>query len=525
MSKRKTDKNKNVNLDALIQREDFTADDIETNPTTTIATISCNDLNKDTGFFLNSIRKPDFQRETVDWDTEKVVQFVKSFVDGEFIPAIILWKSKSGLNFVIDGSHRLSSLIAWINDDYGDKDFSLEAYDGQVPDEQRKIAVATRNKIESEIGSFKKFMTALKAKRPDIDIIEKARHLTSRALQLQWIDGDAERAERSFYNINQQAVPIDETELSLIQKRKRATGMAARAIAKAGKGHKYWDNFDSKVKEEIEKLSNEIHRLLFEPAIQRPIKTFDVPICDKSNNALLIICDLILLSNGEKSEIDAEVDVDGERTLACLKKVSKVVRTMNSNFAGSYGLHPILYCYSNKGNFRSASFYGLVEFVIRLKDKNNPQLLKSFIDNRRAFEDFIFHNDGIIQHLTNVHRHSLKSSKHIADYYVEILGLLDKKMPQPEIVSALTDTKKYGKLIYETTPSHTSASKQFSIDAKGEVYISASFASATRCAICGGLLHRHSISIDHIEPKRNGGVGNVENGQLTHPYCNTGVKN
>jgi hypothetical protein len=32
------------------------------------------------------------------------------------IPAIILWRSTGGYLFVIDGSHRLSALSAWVND-------------------------------------------------------------------------------------------------------------------------------------------------------------------------------------------------------------------------------------------------------------------------------------------------------------------------------------------------------------------------------------------------------------------------
>ncbi|WP_418421869.1 HNH endonuclease, partial [Anaerotruncus colihominis] len=60
---------------------------------------------------------------------------------------------------------------------------------------------------------------------------------------------------------------------------------------------------------------------------------------------------------------------------------------------------------------------------------------------------------------------------------------------------------------------------------KSEVFIRQSLHKATRCAICGGYLHIHSISIDHIQRKREGGTGSADNGQLTHPYCNTGIKN
>ncbi|MGH9581566.1 MAG: HNH endonuclease signature motif containing protein [Bryobacteraceae bacterium] len=45
--------------------------------------------------------------------------------------------------------------------------------------------------------------------------------------------------------------------------------------------------------------------------------------------------------------------------------------------------------------------------------------------------------------------------------------------------------------------------------------------SAPRCAICGARVHRNSISIDHIKANRDGGRANEDNGQLTHPFCNS----
>lgn len=65
----------------------------------------------------------------------------------------------------------------------------------------------------------------------------------------------------------------------------------------------------------------------------------------------------------------------------------------------------------------------------------------------------------------------------------------------------------------------------FNTGNKSEVFIRQALQGAPRCAICGGYLHLHSISIDHIQRKREGGTGSADNGQLTHLYCNTGVKN
>ncbi len=115
-----------VNIDALIPREDFEV--VETiNPGKKKETISIEDL-KINSFFRSLLRKPDFQRETNEWDSAKIIQFIESFISDDLIPAIILWRSSSGYLFTIDGSHRLSSLIAWINDDYGDGKISRQFY-------------------------------------------------------------------------------------------------------------------------------------------------------------------------------------------------------------------------------------------------------------------------------------------------------------------------------------------------------------------------------------------------------------
>ena len=49
--------------------------------------------------------------------------------------------------------------------------------------------------------------------------------------------------------------------------------------------------------------------------------------------------------------------------------------------------------------------------------------------------------------------------------------------------------------------------------------------NALRCEICGGMIDAKSITIDHKERKEDGGKGNVYNGQIAHPYCNSTYKN
>jgi len=173
-----------VNLDALIAREDFEAEET-LNPGKKKETISIEDLKNDS-FFLQFIRKPDFQRETNEWDNERIVQFIESFINGDLIPAIILWRSSCGFLFVIDGSHRLSSLIAWIYDDYGDGSKTKEFYDGIIPDEQKDVAQETRKLVGKRIGTYDDYRLALKnPEKVKPEIIQKAKNLAALAIQLQ----------------------------------------------------------------------------------------------------------------------------------------------------------------------------------------------------------------------------------------------------------------------------------------------------------------------------------------------------
>ena len=145
-----------VNLDALVPRDDFEleAESIGGNPRSNIA---ISDL--DSGFFSSALIKPDFQRETTYWNPEKVADLVKAFIDGDLIPAVILWQRGSEI-FVIYGAHRLGALIAWVKNDYGDYRTSLDFFVGRVSDEQTRIAEKTRVLIKKTVGSYAELQAA-----------------------------------------------------------------------------------------------------------------------------------------------------------------------------------------------------------------------------------------------------------------------------------------------------------------------------------------------------------------------------
>lgn len=514
-----------VNLDALIQREDFEVQEtIDTG--TKKNTISIEDLKPDAFFFTN-IRKPDFQRETSEWDDKKIVEFIESFLDGDLIPALILWRSPSGYIFVIDGSHRLSSLSAWINDDFGDGKISKKFYDGIIPDAQIHSAEISKKNVRKKIGTYDDFKLALSnPEKVNPNVVKRSKNLSTLAIQVQWVEGDANKAESSFFKINQQAAPINKTELILLESRKKPNCIAARAIIRSGKGHKYWSGFTENNQLKVQELAKEINAILFAPPLQTPIKTLDIPIGGKvySAQTLPLILDFVNIVNNVGSDFKESLvdDTTGDVTIKYLEKTRKIAYILNSNHASSLGLHPIIYFYSQDGRHKVASFYATVAFIMELGKTNS---YFEFIKVRPAFEEFLLKYDYIIQQIVRKYRSAFDSYPHIMDFYFAVIKELKKEdITIAKAIEELSKTDKYNYLSL-LPEKDIITSNEFTSERKSAVYIKEAVNTAPKCKICNGYIHRNSVSIDHKTRKQDGGLGSVDNGQITHPYCNTTIKN
>ena len=194
-----------VNLDAMIPRADFATQDqdftMQLFKDFPIANLD------DTSSVRTLLRKPDFQRETNHWSPEQIATFIESFLDNQLIPALILWKSPTHI-FVIDGGHRLSALRAWMTDDYGDGAISLQFYGGEISDDQKRIAKRARTLIEKKIGRYTTLKALVGSATATPLETKRAGNLVTRALDLQWVQGNADVAETSFFNINSQGTPL-----------------------------------------------------------------------------------------------------------------------------------------------------------------------------------------------------------------------------------------------------------------------------------------------------------------------------
>lgn len=447
-------------------------------------------------------------------------------LSGDLIPAIILWRSSSGFLFVIDGSHRLSSLIAWINDDYGDGRISKQFYDGIIPDEQLGIAEDTRKTIRKRIGTYDDYRLALKnPEKVKSEIIHRAKNLAALAIQLQWVEGDVKKAETSFFKINQQAAPIDPTELKLLESRKKPNCIAARAIIRSGTGHKYWSLFSEENQAKIQELAKEINEILFSPKLETPVKTLDIPIGGKlySAQTLPLILEFINITNKIKSDFKNTLidDKDGSATIKILNTTRKIAQRINSMHPSSLGLHPIVYFYSQEGRHKIASFLATVLFVMELEEKNK---INDFISAREPFESILIEFDFLVQQINRKYRTSAVSYPYIKNYYFRIIELLNKGMQKDKVISEIPGDANFNYLTIHPNVDEVS-SKEFSKERKGAVYIKDAIKNAIRCKICNGYIHKNSITIDHVARKEDGGLGTIDNGQIAHPYCNSTYKN
>lgn len=300
--------------------------------------------------------------------------------------------------------------------------------------------------------------------------------------------------------------------------RNKPLGIATRAIAYSGNGYKYWKHFPADKQAEIEKIANEINNILFLPKTKMPISTLDVALAGKNKMDLSLVYDLIGYCNDNIPDTD---DINGDGTIKILKTTRKVLQTVNSNDPGSLGLHPIVYFYSKKGNFKPANFFAFVLFV---KDIDNRNKKKNFTSIRKQFEEFIYKYDYIFDQINRSHRSTKKSAEPLKDIYLLIMnGLLCKKDDQAIIQDILI---KYPKInTVEAPESLEAVNEGFNANRKSETYISAALPGSIKCGICGGIVHINSTSIDHIIRKSEGGLGVALNGQVTHPFCNTGYKN
>lgn len=515
-----------VNLDAMIARSDFaSATDKPVQSSERFEKIALKDLVGDNSLIAKLLRKPDFQRETTQWKPSQIAMLIESFLDGELIPAVILWQSNSHI-FVIDGGHRLSALLAWAHDDYGDGPISLAFFKGELSQAQKKLANKTRTEVSAKVGTYQHFAEKIRQssgdnEQPDGRMVTFA----TRGLQVQWIVGDADKAESSFFKINTQGSALDPIEERILKNRHKAPAIASRSIARAATGHRYWSKFSLENQDTITGKAKSIYRDLFAPEVPSPIKTIDLPIGGTTSitGTLDLLIELCEISDPTGRKIvDFPDDPDGTETIKLISNVENIVGRIVGNKPKSLGLHPFVYFYTSKGRHYPPlmlAMFGIIAAKVRNNDSN---WFKNFTARRQRLEELLLEHKGIITLLI-----SATGSKQRIDAATKVIELIYEKAATTESCDELPN--QIAQAIGLESRLYTIQSKpgaDFSDDAKSSAFLRQAFKQALRCPICDGYLDpSKSASYDHIMRKQDGGNGHQDNCQITHPYCNSSIKN
>jgi len=523
-----------VNLDALIPRADFAIGDGVVLGDSGDDKLSIAHFGS-VSFFTGALRKPDFQRETLHWQPQKIVDLVAAFLDRRLIPAVILWRA-GNFNFVVDGAHRISALLAWIWDDYGDGDRSKRLFGAVLPPEQVSFANITRELVKAKIGKYELYKAGLDYPGAVDDVTkERISKLSVAHMVAQWVPAATkEAAEESFFKINDAATPLDPTEKRILRSRDSASAIAARAIAHGGSGYAYWSRFSENNVEKVVSQSSKIYSMLYKPPLESAtIDTLDVPVAGRGYSVLPFIFDLInKLNNVRTSDSTRKgqsvallpVDKSGDDTIKYLNVVHQSVSRITGKEPTSLGLHPVVYFYTAGGSFTPWSFLAWTQIVNNLFQNNT---VNEFCAVRHQLEEFLVADKWAMSEIVHKNGSGHRSVPWLERYWTFILGKFFDGKTKEKIAEDIQNSKEFGFLSLKTPvlrlPGENNDAS-FSRSTKTAAIWKSALPGAPKCIICEGLWHRNSIHFDHSLDKSLGGSGNPVNAGVTHPYCDSTYK-
>jgi 5-methylcytosine-specific restriction endonuclease McrA len=503
-----------VNLDALIPRADF----FEVTDTVIADTgvIRISDLKPCPVFDM--LRKPDFQRETDSWSPKQVAKLIETYSKSDIIPSIILWQNGNKI-FIVDGAHRLSALVAWVRNDYGDGELSRKLF-SRIPDHQKALDEETRRLVDELAGPWAQHERT-------------GSMLNMKDVQVQWLKSPrADQAADAFIRINQGGTVIDPLEARILRSKRSALSIATRIISRGGTGHEYWKHFsDAGARDRAPSLGKEIYKLLFSPTLEMPIKTMDIPLAGfgYGAGALRFAFDLVGLTNelpvpdstkGKGTDAPLPDDLVGVATVEYLIKARRAIRLILSNEKLSLGLHPALYFYTAGGAFQPAALHNAIAWLLNLERRGKIQ---DFLNVRGLFEELALTHPAVIKPAAHLLGSGARTRSKMLALFDRTLAIL---IATPDPIAAWKKlVREFPHLAEDEREQKQEATKgksggKFNRGAKNAAALS-ELSHVSKCEICGGLLHKNGKVVDHKQARSSGGRSSSANARWVHPACNS----
>lgn len=385
-------------------------------------------------FFYQQLKKPIFQRDTNQWTVERVEKLINTFLDDGLIPAIILWEDLEGDIYIIDGAHRISSLIAWVNSDYGKAN--------EMNDSNHLVIEEYINK---KIGSYIDIKNSVDDKYKNAKQI-----IAKRSISVQWVTGNYDKVKESFIRINEQGVVISEDEKELIENDQLPISKLSRSILGHGLGQ------SSKNQNERTK---EIFSRFFMPSLSHQLKNY--PLAGSLNEDFII-----------SKVYNAVKIIDNNEGLNLEMLENKVLELLRF-IQDELNISQKAYFYGATKQFKTNTLYGFLRFALHLSE--NKDLLTLFINSRRKFEEFLITNEKHIQNIARKKRQAKRAYEEVSSYYEILLYSCDN--------DDFTELKsRYYYLDFTENKHHTQ--KEKTLQKNYELFIS----DIPRCPVCGGFI-------------------------------------
>ena len=259
--------------------------------------------------------------------------------------------------------------------------------------------------------------------------------------------------------------------------------------------------------------------------IEQPVKTIDVPLGGTVSpvDALALLIEFLAIASrtdGKYKPINEdEDDLTGDETISVLQNSMQIINRITGNTAGSLGLHPAVYFYNERGKYSRFLFLGMGTLLTERIRNNDKHFFKKFTQARSQIEAFLMENKSLIGIIVQNLSRKQRVPK-MRDLLMYLVTQFSEGIESVFPANAIAHLGLRGRII-DVVSAKTSA--DFSNDTKSTIFVRKALENALECPICTGKLDpRKSVSYDHVVPVREGGLGEASNGDLVHPYCNTG---
>lgn len=560
-----------VYLDHLLDRENLRyrrSEELVTDyPQDKQTTLRLGDLTGERGKY---IRKPDFQRATWAWNPEECVSLLESIVNYQVVPSIIMWTSpQNGYDYILDGGHRVSVVLAWLKDDWGEK-YGAEHID---EDEQRNAILEAsrevRRLVRARVGDIQTYKAAedalaraVRERKSPGEVLDDAtfqRGLFYQSLlkgdisfHILWVKGDYKNAEQSFLKINKSGRQLTDWETMLVENRNSSFARSVMSISSGSTAPHYWpdefpgstDAFNATLKQKAAEIIESVRHIqtaTFQPPYTLPIQRIQLPLMVASiPDRPRFIAELLTITEGfrgQEPETQAllKKNPDAEPS-EIVQEGWKIVRKANeildhligpSNQPKSLGVVPALYFYTDAGRYVRSLLYGFVYWMFLGNEDDILNRKRLFCAYRAAFEEIIKANKAdIIGTLSRRTGSGPEVTVQTAHFYNDALQALISHKGDVYSEHFLIA---YNELMnkFTTESSQMSGSQRrltgrvFTEKQKSSAVLGRLLAKPITCDICGGMLDlEQGVQHDHFVQWSDGGATMSSNQRVAHPFCN-----